>query len=251
MNGSRTIKNLTIINLFCDEQKTSGEDAKSLLTFISHMEALENLTLSLGPGLKLSRGMISTFLKQFVKIKSLENLTSFTFNLNDRSQALLEVWPPYGRVMENLRNLCLILYGSWVNLSDWTDALKGLASLESFYFVYVYSDRRKTTYWNFPFVWLRKLKTIYLYCGNQFLESSIDQFIQSISQVENLESLEISGRIFDELDRDKVEGLVENLCSKKSLETANFVWKEIKVMIRRVSGKFVVSSERNRRAGVD
>ena len=245
-NGSTTIKNLAATYLFYDPQNYSIEDTTSLLTFISQIKALENLTLSLEPDLLKSSDMISNFLQQLSLTKSVENLMSFTFQLNDGRGVLLKVPPPYGSKMKNLKNLHLILYGHWANFSDWTGALKGLVSLERFYFVFLDLKREGKGDLNFPFEALQNLKLIDLYYGDPFVESSIDKLVQSISKVKNLESLEVSGRIFYDLDRKKAEAFVKDLCLKENLETANFIWKEAKVMIQRVNGKLVVSSERNR-----
>ena len=220
INKGFPIKNLEIYDLVFCQGRPSIWNLRKIFTLISQAQTLESLTLSFETPLTGYSKICNAFHQEFSEIKTLENLKAFTFALVSKNKGVPMTSPPESSKMKNLKSLVLILMGQSLNFSDYTQALKSLASLEKFEFIYVDSNVYDEISCNFPFQGLQNLELITISCSNPFSESSINQLVQSVSQLENLKKLRILGRIL--FNMEKAMAVAKSLHSNKSLEIISF-----------------------------
>jgi len=246
-----TIKNLEIVNFFSFPRYLKINQSNRLLEFISQTKTLENLKIVFGETFGASNRIYDDFNKKLFQIESLENLKTLAFSIKLVQEVCFQkISPPYGGQMKKLEILFLNVIGQGFDLYNFTEPLKDLLGLEKFNFAYMESKpglTRKDLDCNFPFEQLKNLKSIRLNCNLPFSKNSQEQLIKSVSQVENLESLKIEGKILEELEGEEGSGFIEDLCGKKNLKVASFSWKETEVKMNRVNGEMVVSSEQKKK----
>jgi len=243
------IKSLEIDDLFSCQGYPSVESLQKVFVLISKAKALEKLTLTIEMTFKNYNEIQGVFNKEFSQIDPLEKLSTFRFELQNNHKFFPLISPPYGEKMKNLKTLSLTLDGPFFNLSEFTKALKCLGSLENFSFTYHNSTQEGEVKCRFPFECMKNLKLIRLHCNRPFGEDSIKQFIRSVSELENLKSLKIFGKILHNLDR-KASAVAKDLCSSKRLEVVSFEWKEAKPDVRtfvnllKTNGAWIASIEK-------
>jgi len=182
MEGSTTLKSL-YVNDFCYSQMKcpSTDLMKPLLVFVSGIKALKNLTLFFRVIDEDYGEMTCNLLRQIVEKESLENLESFTCEIQNSclKPAPLALPLLYSSKMKSLKSLSIILNCLPLknDISYLLENLKELVNLESFQFdcIGIKNDGKITC--NFPSEGLKNLKSLSLNCDLKFSEVSVDNWL--------------------------------------------------------------------------
>jgi len=253
--GSEILKSLYVVDFFHFQESPSLELTKPLLNMISKTRTLENLTLIVEATFKNYGEIMHQFIKQIFDIETLENLQSLTFNIKSSFDQYPHLPLPYSSRMRNLKSLKIKIdyCPLTTDISYLVEGLKDMVSLEHLEFDYNIGNLQMGNWnrinCNLPAEGLKNLKSLVLRCNGIFSEISINQLVNCIGGISGLESLFISSRILDCSNKNQAARLTESLCSKESLETAEFAWKEegtivgSRVFMKRINGEIVILSE--------
>jgi len=224
--GSSTIRNLYIEDLFASQANPTVDMAKHLLEFFSKTKSLENIALIFGPSSLKYSEIVSEFIEKFSQIESFESLETLTFSL-EKKEAFPKLLPPYSSRMRNLTTLDIKLRCIDLELFYFLEPLKYLESLEEFKMGYSEENiQKKEIECDIPLECLRNLKKMSLTFNVRFSEASAKNFIEGIHRLGNLRVLFVSPMVLSEIGSENASRLIEDFRGMKSLESASFAWKK-------------------------